>query len=70
MALLIKLTNAEYQFVVDTLDGARAEFEELIKEEDWYVTEMNERCKAAHEIMLHVEQQEVEDSENHILSIR
>lgn len=59
MALLIKMTEAEYRFVVDTLDDAREEFDELIREEDWYVTEMNERCLAAHNIMKYAEKQEV-----------
>ena len=64
MALRITLTEAEYRFVVETLDAARAEFEELIHEEDWYVTEMDERCLAAHEIMKYAEKQETNDADN------
>jgi hypothetical protein len=55
---LLKLTEAELRFVLETLDGAREEFEELVKTEDWYVTEMDERCLAAYNIMKYAEKQE------------
>lgn len=62
MAILVKLTNPELVFLQDTLDSAREEFEELIREEDWYVTDMDERCLAAFNILKHAEKQQVEDT--------
>lgn len=61
MALLIKLTNADLQFILDTLDGAREEFDTLIKDEDWYVTEMNERCLAAYNILKYAERKQEQE---------
>lgn len=62
MAILVKLTKPELRFLQDTLDDAREEFEELIHEEDWYVTEMNERCLAAFNILKYAEKEEVTDA--------
>lgn len=62
MAILVKLSKPELRFLQDTIDDAREEFEELIREEDWYVTEMNERCLAAFNILKYAEKQEVEDA--------
>ena len=64
MAILVRLSTPELRFLQDTLDDAREEFEELIREEEWYVTEMNERCLAAFNILKYAEKQEVEDSED------
>ena len=61
MAILVKLTKPELRFLQDTLDDAREEFTELIHEEDWYVTEMDERCLAAFNILKYAEKQEVSD---------
>ena len=62
MAILIKLTKPELVFLQDTLDSARAEFAELMKEEDWYVTDLDERCLTAFSILKYVEKLEVPDS--------
>ena len=62
MAILLKLTKPELIFLQDTLDSSREEFEELILEEDWYVTDLNERCLAAFNILKYAEKQEVEDN--------
>lgn len=66
MAILVRLSTPELRFLQDTLDDAREEFEELIREEEWYVTEMNERCLAAFNILKYAEKQEVEDSETEL----
>lgn len=62
--MLIKLTMAELVFLLDTLDGAREEFEELIHEEEWYVTEMDERCLAAYNILKYAETFEEPETNN------
>lgn len=58
MTIAIKLTEAELAFLSDTLDEARAEFEALISEEDWYVTELDEKCLAAYNILKYAERGE------------
>lgn len=63
MAILLKITEAEYQFLLDTLDGAKEEFETLIHDEDWYVTEMDERCLAASNIIKFAERVELTEKE-------
>jgi hypothetical protein len=62
MAILVKLTNPELVFLQDTLDSAREEFEELIREEDWYVTDLDERCLSAFNILKYAEKQTIEDT--------
>ena len=53
----IILTESEFQFVKDTLDSAREEFNELNKEKEWYVTDLDERCLAAYTIMKYAEKE-------------
>lgn len=62
MGILLKLTNPELVFLQDTLDSAREEFEELSREEDWYCTDLDERCLAAFNILKHAEKQTIEDT--------
>lgn len=62
MAILLKLTKPELIFLQDTLDSARAELAELMKEEDWYVTDLDERCLAAFNIVKYAIKTEVTDS--------
>ena len=52
------LTESEYRFVKDTLDSAREEFNELIKEKEWYVTDLDERCLAAFTIVKYAEKEQ------------
>lgn len=66
MAILVRLSTPELRFLQDTLDDAREEFEELIREEEWYVTEMNERCLAAFNILKYAEKEEVSDRETEL----
>jgi hypothetical protein len=49
--MFVKLTLAEFQFVRDVLDEAREEFETLVRDEEWYVTELDEKCKEAYNIL-------------------
>ncbi len=58
MTITIKLTEAELAFLTDTLDEARAEFETLISSEDWYATELDEKCLAAFNILKYAEKGE------------
>lgn len=63
MALLkIKLTQADLVFIRDTLDSAREEFEEISREEDWYCTDLDERCLTAYNILKYAEKEEVADN--------
>lgn len=66
MAILVRLSKPELRFLQDTLDDAREEFDELIKEEEWYVTELNERCLAAFNILKYAEKEEVSDRETEL----
>lgn len=61
--LLIVLTEGEYQFLLDTLDCAKEEFITLIHDEDWYVTEMDERCETASNIIRYSDKLEIEEAE-------
>lgn len=61
--VVLRLSNPELIFLQDTLDSAREEFEELIREEDWYVTDLDERCLAAFNILKYAEKEEVEEHE-------
>ena len=58
MTITIKLMEVELAFLIDTLDDARAEFETLISNEEWYVTELDERCTAAYNILKYAERGE------------
>lgn len=61
--VLIKLTKPELIFLQDTLDSAREEFEELSREKDWYVTDLDERCLAAYNILKYAEKEECNATE-------
>ena len=53
--MYVKMTQAEFLFVRDVLDEAREEFATLVRDEDWYVTELDEKCLAAYNIMKHAD---------------
>ena len=45
------LNEAEYQFMITTLQGCVEEFEELMKEVSWFTTEQQDRLVSCLEIM-------------------
>lgn len=47
----LTLTEAEYQHLTVTLEGVIEEFEELMKEHDYYVTELASRAQTCLEIV-------------------
>lgn len=49
---LLELTGAEYEFLKETLLSCKAEFEELMKEKEWYSTEVTDRIESSLEILL------------------
>jgi lipopolysaccharide biosynthesis regulator YciM len=55
----ITLTEAELQMIMGALDDAREELEELMREEEWYVTEVNERCQAAYTILKNIDKEQL-----------
>ncbi len=60
--VLVKLTKPELRFLEETLDAAREEFTVLVQQEDWYVTDMDERCLAAFNILKFAEKEEKENA--------
>ncbi len=56
--VLLKLTEADLRFLLDTLDEAREEFTTLVNSEDWYVTELDEKCLAAYNLLKYAEKGE------------
>lgn len=47
----MELSAMEALFILETLEGARSEFEELVKEKEWYVTEVLDRIESSLQII-------------------
>jgi hypothetical protein len=52
----MNLTRQDRAFLIETLESCKLEFEELVKEKEWFVTETLDRIDSALEIL---EQKEV-----------
>ena len=48
---MIQLSSNESAFIKDTLLEAREEFEELVREKEWYVTSTLDKLESALEIL-------------------
>jgi len=48
---LTRLSNIESAFIRETLRACYTEFEELVLEKEWYVTEVLDRIESALEIL-------------------